>query len=83
MPTEPASGAGRIVTKIPSYIEYSCLYWAQHLSDIPFSENVLNLLEHFLHNNLLSWFEVLSLLKKFDRASSALLYAIGWVSVSL
>lgn len=84
LPNDSVTGLqDRIVTKIPSYIEYSCLYWAQHLSDIPFSENVLNLLEHFLHNNLLSWFEVLSLLKKFDRASSALLYAIGWVSVSL
>lgn len=70
----------RIISRIPPFLEYPCLYWAQHLSDIPFSKEADELLMHFLHKHLLSWFEVLSLLKKFDRASPALLHAIRWIS---
>lgn len=78
------SGDGEIgVGEIQPHIIYASVYWAEHLKDAEFSDEVLECLREFLNSNLLYWFEILSLTKEFSRvAHSALSIAIEWVSVS-
>lgn len=71
------------VGDIQPHLVYASHYWAEHLKDAEFSDEVLELLCSFLNQNLLHWFEMLSLTKEFSRvAYHALSIAIDWVSVS-
>ncbi|EJC98417.1 WD40 repeat-like protein [Fomitiporia mediterranea MF3/22] len=70
----------RIKEKIPSYMEYACLFWGQHLHEAQFSDALSSELLEFLHKRFLYWLEVMSLLKKANTASPALLLAMNWVS---
>lgn len=78
-------GDGEIaVGEIQSHIIYASLYWAEHLKDAEFSNEVLDCLRNFLDTSLLHWLEVLSLLKELPRvAYHSLSIAIEWVSVSI
>ncbi|EJC98415.1 WD40 repeat-like protein [Fomitiporia mediterranea MF3/22] len=68
----------RIKEKIPSYMEYACLFWGQHLHEAQFSDALSSELLEFLHKRFLYWLEVMSLLKKANTASPALLLAMNW-----
>lgn len=72
----------RIEAKISEGLENACLSWAQQLRILPFSRELDNKLSRFLHNHLLFWLEVLSLIGKVDVAFSALADAIRWTAVS-
>lgn len=78
-------GDGEIaVGEIQPHIIYASVYWAEHLKDAEYSDELLELLRSFLDQNLLHWLEILSLAKEFSRvAHHALSIAIDWVSVSL
>lgn len=78
-------GDGEIVVgEIQPHIIYASVYWAEHLKDAEYSDELLELLRSFLDQNLLHWLELLSLAKEFSRvAHYALSIAIDWVSVSL
>ena len=73
-----------LVTRyIPPFLNYICCNWAHHLQDVPYSQELCSQLRSFVHNQLLFWFEVLSLTNTFnDHVGPALLFAIDWVGVS-
>lgn len=82
--TEDISGLDeRIGERISSDLRDACLSWAEQIYTAPFSPIVIYTLSHFLHNHLLSWIEVLSLLKRVDLARLALKKAIEWIAVSI
>ncbi|EJD05239.1 WD40 repeat-like protein [Fomitiporia mediterranea MF3/22] len=70
----------RIKAHIPPQLEYTCLFWAEHLHEAQFSGELLNGLSQFLSIRLLYWLEVMSLLGKVNAASPALLHIMNWVS---
>ncbi|PAV17574.1 nucleotide-binding-oligomerization-domain like receptor [Pyrrhoderma noxium] len=70
----------RVTRYIPPFLKYICCNWAHHLQDVPYSQELRSQLLSFAHNQLLFWFEVLSLTRTFnDHVGPALLFAIGWV----
>lgn len=78
--------ATRIQTKIPRHLEYSCLYWASHLTATPIqtfditSESLGRLL---LGVQALYWIEVLSLLGRLHTGETSLLDLIDWLQVGV
>lgn len=72
----------RIIEKIPFQLDYTCQFWAQHLSEAPYTSALRDELLDFLNNRLLYWLEALSLLEKVKMAGPALLAAIRWTPVS-
>lgn len=66
----------RIDENILDDLKDACLSWAQQLSILPFSPILVHKLSRFLHNHLLFWLEVLSLIGKADLATLSLVYAI-------
>ena len=74
----------RVAQYIPPSLKYICCNWAHHLRDVPYSKELCSQLQSFAHNQLLFWFEVLSLTNTFDNnVGPALQYAIDWVGVSV
>ena len=74
----------RIVKHIPSFLKYTCCNWAYHLRDVSYSQMLCNQLRLFAYDQLLFWFEILSLTETFyDRAETALSSAIQWIGVSI
>lgn len=62
---------------IPAPLRYSCRYWASHLLDVPYSEELYKNLDSFTFNRLLFWIEVLSLTDSlYNFLSSSLVNAI-------
>ncbi|KAJ6630290.1 WD40-repeat-containing domain protein [Mycena sp. CBHHK59/15] len=61
----------RILTQIPSYLQYACRHWAYHLAKSMISEGLLNLLHEFVSEHLLHWLEVCSLLGELQGALSS------------
>ena len=74
----------RIVKNIPSFLKYTCRNWAYHLRDVSYSQMLCSQLRLFAYDQLLFWFEILSLTETFyDRAETALSSAIQWIGVSI
>ncbi|PAV14664.1 nucleotide-binding-oligomerization-domain like receptor [Pyrrhoderma noxium] len=70
----------RVAQCIPPSLEYICCNWAHHLRDVPYSRELCSQLQSFAYNQLLFWFEVLSLTNTFDNnVGPALQFAIDWV----
>ena len=73
----------RAVQCIPPSLKYICCNWAHHLRDVPYTQELCSQLQSFVHNQLLFWFEVLSLTNTFDNnVGPALQFAIDWIGVS-
>ena len=73
----------RVTQCIPPFLKYICCNWAQHLRDVPYSQDLCSQLRSFAHNQLLFWFEILSLTDTFnDYVGPALLLSIDWIGVS-
>lgn len=85
MRNDAVPGLGdRIKQNIPQHLIYACRFWAQHLYDVPFSDELLKQLTIFAHEHLLSWFEVLSLTNNFYyQAGQALQDAFEWIGVRI
>ena len=74
----------RIKTHIPNYLLYACRFWTAHIQGSPEeSPDLCRLLRYFLHNCLLHWLEVLSLINEISIAPKALLVVESWIGVSL
>jgi hypothetical protein len=71
----------RISRNIPEALQYSCIFWANHLSSISFDTEVYALLKVFYYNDLLRWLEVASLLGLVRTAITALDNAYEWLVV--
>ena len=73
----------RVNERIHPGLVYACHYWASHLRDVPYSDELLSEFNDFVYNQLLYWLEVLSLTKTlYAYLESSLLNAIGWAKVS-
>ena len=73
----------RVTRYIPPFLKYICCNWIHHLQDVSYSQHLCFQLQSFVYNQLLFWFEVLSLTNTFNHhVGPALLFAIGWVGVS-
>lgn len=72
---------------IPTYLAYSCCFWAEHLREVETESNdcgiLIQELEHFFYTHFLHWLEALSLIKEVSRARMALYFTIKWLSVSI
>ncbi|PAV14643.1 WD40 domain containing protein [Pyrrhoderma noxium] len=70
----------RVTRCIPPLLKYICCNWAHHLRDVPYSQDLCSQLRSFAHNQLLFWFEILSLTDTFDdHVGPALLLSVDWV----
>jgi energy-coupling factor transporter ATP-binding protein EcfA2 len=77
----------RISERITPQLEYSSLYWADHVADVQRNDilgttsSLANKVYQVISEHLLHWFEVLSLLKAVDIASEMLLTCAIWSRV--
>jgi len=71
----------RIKDTIPLHLKYASLYWAGHLSDDPFDEEMLELLHDFMGKQFLFWLEVMSVTKQMNVAAHMLSLLIDWMKV--
>ena len=73
----------RVTRCIPPFLKYMCCNWAHHIQDVSYSQELCSRLRSFVYNQLLFWFEVLSLTNTFNHhVGPALVFAIQWVGVS-
>ena len=75
-----------IITRIPSYLLYSCHFWIDHLrsvSDAGIIRDVLPDLRKFLHHNLLFWLEVRSLTGTVDSVPGIMRLGAKWIEASV
>lgn len=72
----------RISTHIPDSLQYACFFWAQHLTELPCSEENASMAVSFLTTSFTHWLEVASLTGKMDAAGSSLLLVSRWLAVS-
>ena len=73
----------RVTTCIPPSLKYICCNWIHHLQDVSYSRELCSQLRSFVYNQLLFWFEVLSLTNTFNNhVGPSLLFTIEWVGVS-
>ena len=74
----------RVTRCIPPFLKYICCNWVHHLQDVSYSQHLCSKLRSFVYNQLLFWFEVLSLTNTFNHlVGPAFLFAIEWVGVSV
>ncbi|PAV22985.1 nucleotide-binding-oligomerization-domain like receptor [Pyrrhoderma noxium] len=70
----------RVIRYIPPFLKYICCNWFHHLQDVSYSQDLCSKLQSFVYNQLLFWFEILSLTNTFNHhVGPALLFAIDWV----
>ena len=75
----------RIRENIPDALQYSCLYWSNHLCFTPVNRNqgILGILKEFFDGMYpLFWIEVLSIMGVVPIGNPSLRRAISWVMVS-
>ena len=77
----------RVKKCISPHLSYSCRFWAYHLQAATSPSADLQTLKgqirHFLHNHLLHWLELLSLIEEVNMSSRSLLYVSDWAKVKL
>ena len=57
----------RVTRCIPPFLKYICCNWVHHLQDVSYSQELSSKLRFFVYNQILFWFEVLSLTSTFNR----------------
>jgi hypothetical protein len=72
----------RVETCIHPELSYSCLFWADHLSESEHNDEIYPRIQDFMDNGFLYWLEVLSLCRRMNQASGILKLLIGWMLVS-
>ncbi|KIL57007.1 hypothetical protein M378DRAFT_422540 [Amanita muscaria Koide BX008] len=69
--------------KIPQQLRYASVYWVNHLEAANTEDaDLVNGLENFLAKHMLHWFEVLSLIGKFDLAQLAIFVVLKLLKLS-
>jgi hypothetical protein len=66
---------------IHPHLSYSCSWWANHLAETAFDEEILRDLEYFMQKQFLFWLEVLSIIKRVNLGSRALSLLVNWILV--
>jgi len=82
--SEVADLEKRVQENIPSHLLYSCRFWATHLKDATFDPDLAQLLRWLVTGEpMLFWLEALGVSKLIGEACWALIFAEGWLQVSL
>jgi NACHT domain len=68
---------------IPQHLSYSCSWWASHLAETAFDEEIFRDLEYFMQKQFLLWLEVLSIIKRVNLGLRALSLLVNWILVRL
>jgi hypothetical protein len=74
--------AMRVATYIHPELSYSCFFWAEHLPESEYDEELYSKIQEFMSNRFLYWLEVLSLCKQLTQVSGLKLLN-DWLIVSL
>lgn len=77
----------KITLSIPPALQYACLFWSEHLQNLPkqdrSGDQLQSNLKNFLHVNFLYWLEVLSLVGKLAIARASMQNIATLLRVSL
>jgi hypothetical protein len=73
----------RVEERISPHLSYSCRFWAGHLMETAFDDEIFTLLQKFMHSQFLFWLEVLSLTKLVNIASGMLRILADWIRVRI
>jgi hypothetical protein len=66
---------------IPLHLSYSCSWWASHLAETAFDDEIFRDLQKFMQEQFLFWLEVLSIIKRVNLGSWALSLLVNWMLV--
>jgi hypothetical protein len=66
---------------IPHHVSYSSRFWAHHLAETPFHDDLFEALRYFMERQFLFWLEVLSLTRSVNLVSSPLRLLVDWIQV--
>jgi len=66
-----------------SSLSYACRFWGEHLSSVPYDEDLCNLVKKFFFEKFLFWLEVLSVANEMDAAPGIVVLATKWVEVEV
>ena len=76
----------RIETNIPKSLLYSCRFWVAHIQEIAIDMgacgSLMNEVKDFMHQRLIFWLEVMTLIKEVATANILLLTVARWIQVS-
>ena len=74
----------KIEENIPLHLQYSCRFWANHLQDVEFDSELLQLVRRLVTGvEMLFWLEALGVSKVIREAHWALTSTEGWLQVRL
>jgi hypothetical protein len=74
--------ASRMEKFIPLHLSYSCRFWGDHLQKTTVDIKLVNIVNEFMHADLLHWLEVLSLIREVNIASQVMIRVQKWIGVS-
>ncbi|KZT40432.1 WD40 repeat-like protein [Sistotremastrum suecicum HHB10207 ss-3] len=77
--TSYTSGPSLNDTVVPPYLMYSARFWSDHLITIPFSQDVVPLVQTFTTQHFLHWLELLCLYDEVYRARNAMRALQTWI----
>ncbi|KIM23706.1 hypothetical protein M408DRAFT_251479 [Serendipita vermifera MAFF 305830] len=72
----------RIQENIPQQLSYSACFWANHLSQTIFDDEVYEYILDFMQNRFLFWLEILSLIKRVNLGSNMARLLVSWLRAS-
>jgi hypothetical protein len=73
----------RVEERISPHLSYSCRFWAGHLVETTFDDEIFTLLQKFMFSQFLFWLEVLSLTQLVNLASGMLRSLADWIRVRI
>ncbi|KAF5335874.1 hypothetical protein D9758_017233 [Tetrapyrgos nigripes] len=62
----------KIAQKFAGAFEYSCIFWAYHVTETEFDENIVEKMEAFFQLKIIFWIEAMNLLKKLPECTKIL-----------
>jgi hypothetical protein len=71
----------RIKAHISRELSYSCLSWADHLTETKHEDRILTMLHHFMYDGFLFWLEVMSVYQRIGSAPKMLQILVDWIGV--
>jgi hypothetical protein len=72
----------RLADHVPKDLRYSCHFWAEHLHRSAIDDELYSLVREFIFQNMLHWFEAMSLMGSHDASSAMLTLARALLKVT-
>jgi hypothetical protein len=74
--------ASHIKQFILTYLSSSYHFWENHLQTTTVDKTIITTVKDFLHNNILYWLKILSLIKEINIVLQVLVWVQKWIAVS-